>query len=86
MRLKIKFIEENGKNWTISFYSVMSNLCISEDELLDTDLCCRNMNMFEILNWTFVLMVKIGQVITFFILCYRNYPINKREVYYGQEK
>ncbi len=32
-----KRMEDNGKNKTISFDSVMSNLGISEDELLDTE-------------------------------------------------
>ena len=32
-----KRIEENGNNKTVSFDAVMSNLGISEDELLDTE-------------------------------------------------
>ena len=32
-----KRMEDNGKNKTLSFSSVMSNLGISEDELLDTE-------------------------------------------------
>ena len=32
-----KRMEDNGKNKTLSFSSVMSNLGISEDELIDTE-------------------------------------------------